>query len=163
MQESSSSATPTQPSPRLSSTLASSGNQSQVEAINRVLSTAKVLARVRRERLAQSEPPVARQVLERTLKENLNRRLSQISLASSPQGSTPDIQVREPTPSLNLEHHSPRTSSPLDLTISHHLAPGTPTSPGNSFDSVFFQDSPDLPPPIQVLTRTSSVDMMRPG
>ena len=152
MQEPSSRASPTQPSPRPSSSLTSSHagcvtiNESQVEVLNRALSTAKVLGRVRRECLATSEPPVARQILERTLKKNLNRRLSQISLTSSPQGSSLDIQVTQPIPLPHLEHHSPRTSSPLNLTLSHHLAPGTPTSPSTSFDSVFFQDRSELPP-----------------
>ena len=124
MQESSSRVSSTQPSPRPSSTLASSysesvsENQSQVEVINRALSTAKVLGRVRRERLAQSEPPVARQVLVRTLKKNLERRLSQISLTNSHQGSTLDSQVSESLQPLPLEHHSPRTSSPLNLSFS---------------------------------------------
>ena len=63
MQESSSRVSSAQPSPRPSSTLASSypesvsESPSQVDVINRALSTAKVLGRVRRERLAQSEPP----------------------------------------------------------------------------------------------------------
>ena len=155
MQEPSSRVSSTQPSPRPSSSLASSyadsvsAHQTQVEVINRALSTATVLKRVRNERLAKSEPPVARQVLERTLKKNLARRLSQISLTSSPQASTVEIQVTEPTQSPHLEHNSPRTSSPLDLTFSHHLAPGSPISPSASFDSVFFQDSSELPPPIQ--------------
>ena len=60
---------------------------SQVDSIARALNTAKVLGRVRRGRLAQSEPPRDRQILERTLKNNLERRLSQISLTGPPRAN----------------------------------------------------------------------------
>ena len=55
-------------------------DSSQVEVIDRALNTAKVLGRVRRGRLAHSEPPGNRQILERTLKQNLEKRLSQSPL-----------------------------------------------------------------------------------
>ena len=71
-------------------------------------------------------------------------------------------QPQEPAPenlSLNSErlclnsnnlcpNSSPRTSSPFDPTLFHHLAPLCPTSPSTSFDTVFFPDTPTPPAPI---------------
>ena len=149
MKESSSCRSPQQPSPRPSSTIPASSqlevlsdSTSQVEVISRALSTASTLGRVRRDSLAISDPPVARQVLERSLKRNLDRRLNQISFLNTAQESsqeTLDSQLQTQFP-----ENSPRTSSPFQ-----HLAPGTPISPSTSFDSVFFPDTPVPPAPIQ--------------
>ena len=120
---------------------------SQVDSIARALNTAKVLGRVRRGRLAQSEPPRDRQILERTLKNNLERRLSQISLTGPPQGQSPRFWANsELTNNSTSSQHSPRTSSPFYPP--NALAPGTPLTPSSSFDSVFFSDNSELPQPI---------------
>ena len=115
-------------------------DSSQVQVIARALNTAKVLGRVRRGRLAHSEPPGNRQILERTLQQNLQKRLSQISFTDSEQGQSPRFWAN------SVPEKSPRTSSPF--TPTNPLAPGSPYTPSSSFDSVFFSDNSELPLPI---------------
>ena len=150
MKESSSCPSPKQSPPRPSSaqtsSLTLSSSTTQVEVISRALRTASTLGRVRRESLALRDPPETRQVLERTLKKNLHKRLSEISLVDSAQESSqssiPNLFLNPP------EETFPRTSSPFNH-VPNPLAPGTPISPSNSFNSVFFPNTPDLPAPIQ--------------
>ena len=146
MKESSSYQSTQQSPPRPSSTLTSSNLEySQVDLIARTLSTASTLGRVRRDSLAIRDPPETRQVLERTLKRNLNRRLTEISLVNSNQELS---QLSNPSQLLGTPlERFPRTSSPFEQ--SPTLAPRTPISPSTSFNSVFFPDTPDLPNPIQ--------------
>ena len=146
--------------------LSLSESPSQVDLIDVALTSARTLHTVRRGHLASSDPPIHRQCLEKALKNQLNRRLSQLSLTSTNQesllGGAQANPPQEPAPenlSLNSEHlclksnnlcpnNSPRTSSPFDPTLFHHLAPLCPTSPSSSFDTVFFPDTPTPPAPI---------------
>ena len=158
MQKSSSLQSFEQPPPRPSTNHSDSlldsscSSTSQVDAIRKALTAAKVLGHVRRGRLATSEPPVARQALERTLQKHLERRLSQVSFTDSPEGSTCSFNEFEPRLNETPIELSPRTSSPLISPEKHPLAPGTPQSPAESLDSVFFPNSTDLPDPIQPLS-----------
>ena len=130
-------------------------NQSQVYAIDAALNTAKVLSRVKKDRFAKDLRTVERQILERTLQNNLERRLSSISLPSSPQEDfvTPNHSLLPDL--LPLE---PRTSSP-NVSLSNPLAPGTPTSPaGEDFNSVFFPKDSNLPEPIQTVVLESATE-----
>ena len=89
---------------------------------------------------------MVRQALEKSLKKNLDGRLKQISL---PNSTGESIQETLPVQIPNLlPESSPRTSSPFDPNHLNHLAPGIPISPSNSFNSVFFPNSPNLPAPI---------------
>ena len=128
----------------------SSSISSQVKSLDIALASASTLHKVRSGRLASSDLPFQRQVLEKALGISLNKRLSEISLIS-PNEDTLSAKNYSET-EINIESESccsrnsviveninlPRTSSPLDLDL---IRPHTPVSPSSTLDSVFVDDN----------------------
>ena len=119
-----------------------SANTSQVEDIDSALNTAKVLGRLKRGygNKKKRDSPKTRQILERTLKNNLDRKLRRISLVYPPDSEPLSLLDSTENRSLpSLEINPPRTSSPCEQ--ENILAPRTPLTPSGSLESVFVSES----------------------
>ena len=119
-----------------------SANTSQVENIDSALNTAKVLGRLKRGYgSSKRDSPKTRQILERTLKNNLERKLRRISLVYPPDSENLSLLESSQSRSLpSLEINPPRTSSPCEP--QNILAPRTPLlTPSGSLESVFVSES----------------------